>query len=156
MKKLIVLIHSILFGVLVLLSCQGEQSKDPVSKKFLFIYKDVSAKTKADNFKSLIETDGTGNSYVTLAEVAEISSVNLSAFDVIMIGPDSCAAGGDQWGDLTKDTEVGMIYNSDKPILAIGTGGAKYYQRVDEIPLDTLEVNYNFCGSSNAQNFRVE
>src|SRR4030042_1646985 len=95
MKKLIVLIHSILFGVLVLLSCQGEQSKDPVSKKFLFIYKDVSAKTKADNFKSLIETDGTGNSYVTLAEV-------------------------------------------------------------DEIPLDTLEVNYNFCGSSNAQNFRVE
>jgi hypothetical protein len=157
MSKRFLIIIVALFAVVGFFQCTNENpSVTQEVINFLFIYKDDSTKTKADNFKTFIENDGPDGSQVTLVEIADISTTNFSSFEVIIIGPDTCDTGLANWGDATKDAEVEMIYDSGKPILALGAGGSKYYQRIDDIPLDTLEVNYMYCGNGNAQEFRVE
>ncbi|MFQ5595591.1 MAG: thrombospondin type 3 repeat-containing protein, partial [Anaerolineae bacterium] len=76
----------------------------------------------AVQYAELLAGNGTET---TLVPLGEVPRTDLSAYDLILIGPDT--GEGDAWGDPEV---VQAINGSGKPILALGTGGSAFLQQL--------------------------
>jgi hypothetical protein len=75
---------------------------------------------QAGDFKNLLES--TGMISTTLIFLGDVTSTDLSPFDLFLIGPDTSGETG--WGDSEA---ANRIRDTGKPILCIGVGGQAFF-----------------------------
>ena len=96
----------------------------PPTALYLYDASDPNGLTDAATFQSILNADGLGSSVVTLANAA---SLDLSVFQVILIGADTgTAPPGSTWAGSSALVE--KIRQSKVPVIGIGAGGLAFFK----------------------------